>query len=278
MIRVCSFESRRAAEMSGLIQRSGAQAFVAPSMQELALTDQAEVYAFCDLLWRDAVDTVIFLTGVGAQQLLKAVELRYPADQFVHKLAGCTLVARGPKPTAVLTGWGLPVPIRAASPNTWKEVLQAIDGSLDVQGQQVAVQEYGMPNTALYEGLADRGARVLPVPVYRWALPDNLEPLQQAITAAIRGNFEVLLFTSAIQIQHVLSVADQMGVRTEWLAATQRCVVGSVGPTCSTALAAAGLPVSVEADPPKMGPLVRAAIAAAADPGSRTIPAKSPNC
>ena len=264
--------------MSGLIQRCGGEAFVAPSMQEVAITDQSEVFAFCEMLWRGAVDTVIFLTGVGAQQLLKAVELRYAGDQFVNKLAACTLVARGPKPTAVLTGWGLRVTVRAASPNTWNEVLNAIDSSIEVHGKLVAVQEYGTPSTELYAGLAARGARVLRVPVYRWALPDDVEPLQQAIRRAIAGSFEVLLFTSAIQVQHVLLVADQMGLRSEWLAAAERCLVGSVGPTCSVALQSAGLPVTVEADPPKMGPLVRTAITAAENPGPQTIPAKSPKC
>ncbi len=278
MIQVCSFESRRSAEMNALIQRHGANGFVAPSMQEVALIDQSDVFTFCEMLWRGEVDVVIFLTGVGARQLLKIAELRYAMDEFLAKLAACALVTRGPKPTSVMNGWGLEATARARSPHTWKEVLAATDQTLDVRGQRVAVQEYGVPNSELYEGLESRGAHVLPVPVYRWALPDDVQPLEAAITSTIAGHFDVLLFTSASQIHHVLTVANRMNLRSEWLIAAERCVVGSVGPTCSSALSAAGLAATVEADPPKMGPLVRSAINAAERQGPNTIPTPTPEC
>jgi uroporphyrinogen-III synthase len=247
-------------------------------MQEVALIDQSDVFTFCERLWRGEVDVVILLTGVGAEQLLNVAKLRYARDEFLVKLAKCALVTRGPKPTSVLTGWGLEATARAGSPNTWREVLAAIDGTLDVRGKRVAVQEYGVPSSELYEGLESRGADVLPVPVYRWALPDDVEPLEQAITSTIAGHFDVLLFTSASQIQHVLTVANRMNLQSAWLTAAQRCVVGSVGPTCSSALLAAGLPATVEADPPKMGPLVRSAINAAERQGPNTIPTPTPEC
>ena len=101
---------------------------------------------------------------------------------------------------------------------------------------------------------------MLPIPVYCWALPDELEPLQHAITATIAGQLDALLFTSAQQVRHVLLVAEQMQQRAAWLAATEHLVVASIGPTCSDTLREEGLPVHVEASPPKMGPLVRAAV------------------
>ena len=49
------------------------------------------------------------------------------------------------------------------------------------------------------------------VPVYRWALPDDIEPLRGAVTAIVRGELDVALFTTSVQIVHLMQVADSMG-------------------------------------------------------------------
>ena len=45
------------------------------------------------------------------------------------------------------------------------------------------------------------------VPVYRWALPENLEPLRQAALGISDGRIEVVLFTTATQVLHLLEYA-----------------------------------------------------------------------
>ena len=94
-------------------------------------------------------------------------------------------------------------------------------------------------------------------------MPEDTRPLQAAVEATIDGRFDVLLFTSAHQIDNVLEVAEAAGNRKAWLAAARACVVGSIGPTASDALRDAGLPVDVEAQPTRMGHLVRSALEAA---------------
>ena len=56
-------------------------------------------------------------------------------------------------------------------PNTWRELLAALDEQAPVAGRRVAVQEYGRTNPELLDGLRARGAEVLRVPVYRWDYP-----------------------------------------------------------------------------------------------------------
>ena len=103
-------------------------------------------------------------------------------------------------------------------------------------------------------------ATVTPVPVYRWTLPDDTDPLEAAITRAAENGFDLFLFTSAQQIRHVLQVADQNGHAADWIGAANGKYIASIGPTCSEALREAGLEVHCEASPPKMGPLVRGAL------------------
>lgn len=259
---VCTFESRRADDMRSLIERFGGSAVVAPSMQEVPLEQNSEAVAAVRTIIANEAQYLILLTGVGIEAMLEIADTQQLKEQLLQVMKDIPLLIRGPKPAAVLKRLGLQYAVKAPEPNTWRELLAAIDeASVALEGQTVAVQEYGVSNPELYEGLKQRGATVLPVPVYRWALPDDLQPLESAIEKTIAGQTDILLFTSAQQVRHVLLVAEQRGCQSEWLEAANRILVASIGPTCSETLNEVGLNVGFEASPPKMGPLVRGAIA-----------------
>ena len=144
------------------------------------------------------------------------------------------LVARGPKPLAVLREMGLNAAVAVPEPNTWKDVLHAIDAlKPSLVGLTIAVQEYGISNPALLDGLRERGGRVVPVPVYRWELPEDTQPLKQAIQAIINGEAEVVLFTNAAQADHLLQIAEELGAAVKLREALNSTVVASVGPTAA---------------------------------------------
>src|SRR5690606_29074133 len=170
-------------------------------------------------LFAGRFDLVIFMTGVGARGLLEVLETRYPREQFFEALARCEIIVRDPKPASVLREWKVPFQHQVPEPNTWRELLTLLDEKSPVAGRSVAIQEYGKPNEELYAALRERGAEVHPVQVYRWALPEETGPLEEAIRSTIAGDFDVLLFTSANQLTNVLDVAERLGCRDEWLAA-----------------------------------------------------------
>jgi len=169
-------------------------------------------------------------------------------------LRRATLVARGPKPVAALRELGLQPDITVPEPNTWREILATLDGQLAVAGKQVAVQEYGVTNTEFVDGLAARGAAVSRVPIYRWALPENLHPLRAAIRALCDGAVDVALFTSATQVYHLFLVAGDAADRLR--AGFRRVLIASIGPVCSETLREHGLVPNLEPAHPKMGQLV----------------------
>ena len=258
-LRILSFESRRSAEIQSLIERHGGLPHVVPSMRERPLADNSAALTFAGMLFAGEVDVVLFLTGVGAEVLRGAVETRYPGEKFLSALDRCEVFVRGPKPARVLKTWGISIDGQAAEPNTWRELLTVIVARCKVAGRTVAVQEYGRPNEELYAALRNHGAELLPVPVYRWALPAETASLEQAVRDTIAGRFDVVMFTSAFQLTAVLEIAGKLGLRERWIAAASGCVIASIGPTASEALAAHGLTVDLESSPPKMGHLVRLA-------------------
>ncbi len=254
---VVSFESRRAREMTRMIEQFGGRAVVAPSMQEVPLEDQREALEFGEQLLAGQIDVLVLLTGVGTRTLVQALSTRSSLDEITQAFETCTLVTRGPKPVAALSEMGLKPNLKVSEPNTWHEILEALDTELPVKGLRVAVQEYGITNRELLDGLTQRGAHVLRVPVYRWALPDDRGPLEQAIHIVCAGSADVLLFTSATQVHHVLQVASELGVEDAFRDSARQCVISSIGPVCSGAIKDQGLHMDMEPTRPKLGHLLR---------------------
>ncbi len=261
-LRVLSLESRRAPEMAKLIENYGGRAIVAPSMREVPLESNTEALEFARTLAANGFDTVIFLTGVGTRALARVVETVYSLERFAEALRQATVVARGPKPVAALKELGVPVTIAVPEPNTWRDLLRALDERSDLgalKGRRVAVQEYGASNSELLAGLAERGAQVTRVPVYQWALPEDTAPLRAAVEAIARGEIDMALFTTSIQVAHLLRVAREMKMEPELRRGLARIVVGSIGPMTSEELHEQGFPVDFEPAHPKMGFLVNEA-------------------
>jgi uroporphyrinogen-III synthase len=263
---VLSLESRRSAEIAILIENYGGRPVLAPATREVPAAGSADVSHFVAALLEGKIDFVIFLTGVGTRALARAAEPFCSREQFISSLSKVPVLARGPKPVAALKELGVPIAFNVPEPNTWREILQVLDANkVRLEGQRVAVQEYGVPSKELMHGLTQRGAEVLAVHVYDWALPEDTTPMRNAITALLASQIDVVLFTAAIQVHHVMQVAEEMSSRDSLIAALGKLKIASIGPVTSEALGEYGICVNLEPTHPKMGFLVREAAEFAAN-------------
>lgn len=256
-LTVAAFESRMAAEMTRLIERYGGRPLVAPALREIPLENNTEALRFGEQLLAGQVDLLVLLTGVGTRALVEVLRTRHSLDSIKTALKKATLVARGPKPVAALKELDLTPTLTVPEPNTWRDILQTLDAQKPVTGLQVAVQEYGVSNRELLEALSQRGAQVTRVPVYRWALPEDIEPLKRVLDSILAGQVEVMLVTNAAQIDHVMQLLEQKGKVEQFRQTCQRMVVASIGPTAGERLRSYDLPVDLEPSHPKMGILVK---------------------
>ena len=259
-LRVLAFETRRAREMGELISRNGGSPLVVASTREVPAGSSQDALAFASALREGRFDSVIFLTGVGTRLLAREVEPVCPRDQFVAALSRSAVIARGPKPVAALRELGVPIALTIREPNTWREILQALDENqerIPLKGRRVAVQEYGVTNPELLAGLSERGAEVVPVRVYEWAMPEDLGPLESAVRALTSHEVDVAMFTASVQLQHLLEIADRLQQRSNVISALNRTVVASIGPVTSSELRRQGVAVDIEPTHPKMGFLVK---------------------
>lgn len=256
-LKVLSLESRRAKEIATLISRQGGIPFVAPSVKERALEDQSVAFRFLEQLEAGEFDLLICMTGVALVFFREIIETRFPLERLATALRGVTIVSRGPKPVPVLRAMGVPAQIIVPEPNTWREVVAAVANRTE---RRIAIQEYGRPNDEMTDALRAMGAIVTPVALYRWELPENLDPLREAVRDLAARKFDVILFTSSIQLDHLLQIASELQLANEVRDVLKTYVaIASVGPVMTSALIAKGFQPRLIPEHPKMGALVKAA-------------------
>jgi len=258
-LQVISFESRLKNETTALLEKHGARVLAAPALREVPLSEIPDAKAFAEAVCGGAIDVLVLLTGVGATLLLKAACNYRPRAELTLALSKLTLVCRGPKPSAALKAFGLRPNFNVPEPNTWRQVLGRLSAEVALAGKRVWIQEYGSRNFELIHALSARGADVRSVHVYSWALPEDTAPLKAAILKIVRVQAHVVLFTSALQIEHVLIVARELGMAPAVRRALSNdIVVASVGPVTSEALERHGIASDIVPGHPKLGHLILA--------------------
>lgn len=242
-----------------MIARQGGEPIEAPALREVPLRGAAGLDGLETDLLQGVPVLLVLLTGLGTDLMIEGLAQSLPRERVLELLAGpnTTIVCRGPKPHAVLKPLGVKPAVVVGEPNTWRDVLAAIDAADLARGRSIHVQEYGRTNAELMAGLEQRGARsVRQVKTYAWALPGDLAPLHAAIERIARGDAEVALFTSGVQITHLMQVADELGASERLQRGLRRLVIASVGPLTSEALRAVGLSPDIEPEHPKLGHLM----------------------
>ena len=87
-LHVAAFESRRAEDMTRLIERHGGHSHVSPSMREVPINENQQAVDFAHRLITANIDLVILLTGVGTKLLVEAVE-RHEQWVFFLRVIAC---------------------------------------------------------------------------------------------------------------------------------------------------------------------------------------------
>jgi uroporphyrinogen-III synthase len=250
--RIAILETRTGAHLGELIARRGGVPLLAPALAELPDLDPDAIPGLLRIWQLTPIKVVIFQTGVGTKALFRAAEQLGLDAELLARLAESTVVVRGPKPTAELHARQVRIDVRAASPFTTADVLAAM-APLSLAGEGVLIQRYGADNPELRTALEARGARVAEIATYRWGLPEDLGPLRELLRALAERRLDAVVFTSAVQIHHLFEIARREG-RDEHLADDlNACVIASIGPVSTRALAAHGVHVTFEASPPKLG-------------------------
>ncbi len=264
-LRVLALENRRATEIAKLIRTFDGEPTVAPALRELPVESNQEALDFARRLMQGDFDLVVFLTGVGVRRLTEVVSARFHRDLFLEALRRVKVASRGPKPASALGELGVPIAVSAPEPYTWRDMIGALDSAFgpSLAGLRTAVQEYGTTNPEFLAALSRRQVQWTRVPVYHWALPDDLEPLKAAVRSIAAGELDVVVFLTAVQATHLFQVAEEIGMAKSLRAGMRTMVVLSIGPSTTEELELHGIHPDFTPSHPKMGLLINEASACA---------------
>jgi len=258
--RIALFEARLATELSELVRRSGGVPVCVPAVRERRRPATLDVGALLAKLQLEPQPNFVFSTGVGASALFDEARALGRDAELREAMTRGTTVCRGPKPVAALHREGVTASIKARSPFTTAELIEALD-QVELRDRMTILLHYGERNAPLVDALLCRGAWLYELTLYEWELPEDTGPLQQIIEDLACGRFAAAAFTTQIQFRNLLAVADGMGRGRELLEALrERVVVAAVGPTCARVLADRGIAPRVVPESPKMGPMVSALV------------------
>jgi uroporphyrinogen-III synthase len=258
--RIALFESRLAEEISGLVRRSGGVPVCVPAVRERRRPAGRETAALLDEARAEPSPLFVFSTGVGASALFAEARALGRECDLRDAIRRGLAVCRGPKPVAALYKEGIDASLRARSPYTTDEFIEAL-GQVDVRGRMVALVHYGEKNQPLVDALVSRGARLRELMLYEWELPEDTAPLARVIEELQGGAFAAAAFTTQIQARNLMVIAGEIGRKEGLVAALRsRVLVAAVGPTCARVLTELGVPPQVVPDSPKMAAMLAALV------------------
>ena len=199
---------------------------------------------------------MVVTTGIGFRGWVEAADAAGLADQLVEVLGDARIVARGPKARGAIQAAGLQADWVAES-ETSAEILDLLLAE-GVAGHRIAVQHHGAGADGLDTELANAGAVVASLVVYRWGPPPDPAALAASVRAAADGEIDAVVFTSAPGAHAWLSAADDEGVTDRLLSRfSSGCMVAAaVGPVTARPLQARGIEPLVP-ERGRLGALVR---------------------
>jgi uroporphyrinogen-III synthase len=266
---IAVLEARMGDAVSTMFEREGATVFRAPALLEQAIEAGPEVGKWVDTLVAGGYDVVVFLTGVGAARVLDEVARLGRLDEVREALVRTTVVARGPKPLAALNRRGVAATVTVPEPWTTRESIETLR-RISLAGARVALVHYGERSAPLSDAIVTAGAALDELCVYEWQMPPDVTPLEGLVDAVVEGRIDAVVFTSQVQVRHLLAIAARSGRTADMVdALNTRTVTASIGPTCSAALVERGVAPHLEPTRPKLGPLVERVVTHFAGPRKR---------
>lgn len=257
--RILVTAQRRSDELAAALSRRGAEVVVAPALGVVPDIDVDELLRRTREILSTPVDVVVVTTGIGFRGWMDTAEEAGLYENLVANLEESRLVARGPKARGALQAAGLKADWVAES-ETSAEIVEFLLAE-GVKGLRIAIQHHGAGDPHLERVLAEGGAEIVPLEVYRWGPPADPAAVSETALQVAAASFDAVMFTSAPAAIAWLAELEEQGITdvVRSLVLQGRLLIAAVGPVTADPLVNAGLR-PVHPDRSRMGALVRLVI------------------
>lgn len=256
--RVGITADRRWEEQARLFRERGADVVHAPTLRTVDLSGDEVLRTATAALAADPPDYLVVTTGMGFKRWLEAAG-RWGLDApLLAALAGTRVVARGAKAHAAARGAGLEVWWRAPHETMQEIVDHLADGGAAVGTARVALQLFDPGHAPSTEALRTVAGELVEIPVYQWALPDDVGPAEALVRAATAAEVAAITFTAQPAVHNLFRIAGRIGLEDRLRDALNGPVLAAcVGSVCAASAIEEGVRDPIWPDPPRLPALVR---------------------
>lgn len=250
---------RRSGDLRAALERRGATTVHTPALTITPHTADADLVHQTRALVEAPPDVVVVTTAIGFRGWVEAADAAGLGDDLHVVLQDTRIIARGPKARGSIQAAGLEADWVAES-ETSAEIRDLLLGE-GVAGLRIAVQHHGAGADELDVDLAEAGADISSLVVYRWGPPPDPASVVRSVEATAIGGIDAVLFTSAPAARAWVEAALDADVLPSVVGRQRagRLLVAAIGPVTALPLRAAGLePLLPERS--RLGSLVRAVV------------------
>lgn len=238
--RIAVTGNRKGPELAATLERRGAEVLLGPALDGDVPAPDEDVLADTRAVLDADPGWLVATTGVG-MRVWADVAIRGGLGDDLRRLADrAHCVARGAKAVGGLARLQAR-PAWVSPNNTDGDVVSWLRARL-LPGEVVVVQLHGGAAVA-YDALAEVDVDLLTVVPYRWELPADPEPARDVIRAAVAGDLDIIMFTSAGAVANLFVLAQEMGPEVAGAlrqALSGPVAVASVGPVTAEAVEVEG--------------------------------------
>lgn len=227
-VRIGVTGARKGPELCAAIERRGGSALHGPTIEADQPAPDDELLPQLTELLATPPDWFVANTGIGVRLLADVADRHDRGDALRKVLAEATVVARGNKAVGGLRAIGAHAD-EVSDAETDAAVAELLADRVEA-GDHLAVQYSGRTRRDYEQLRDDVGCTLHVLQPYRTGVPSDALPARRLVEAAIAGDLDIVVCTSAIATDHLFTIAEQLDARDALVTAFgDRVVAAAIG-------------------------------------------------
>jgi uroporphyrinogen-III synthase len=237
----------RSEEQISLFENQGAVCLHGPAVRTDSPWPEGEILEATTSFLARPADVVVLNADVGLRGWLGAADSVRLGSELQRALSSAQRFSFGPRVNGTPDAEDLEMTGRVPS-GTPDEVIERLqmDG---VNGKRVAVQLEPVADGSLVKQLEALGAEVVPIPMYRSTMPDDLGPAQSLIRWVCDERVDAVTFETRPAVENFMAIAMSMGRWDHVVEACEKRVqIFCGGPMCAQRATNSGMGIAAYPD------------------------------
>ena len=230
----------KGSDTAELVKNLGWIPFIFHTVELKPLDEQNILGQIQSSLIQGQPDWIVFMSSTGVKLLFDVLTSHPSVPRFPRETR---LLAVGPRTRETLLRYGI---TEALVPKNYSSA--GVDewfGQSDPKHLRIVLVRSSSADDSLANSLTAKGAIVRTINIYDSAMPTDLQSVFDFLDGLRLGRFAAVLFTSAISVSNLFTIAETRFEGTGLIHRLNRILVGAVGPVTAERLRNRGVETNV---------------------------------